>query len=189
MAKISKEKVEKFKKGEIKFGQIFDIDAKEVASIMLTGHTLYNEGRLEDAQKVFEGLSVLDGRNPYVHGILGAIYQKQGKNDVAIARYTLALNIYPQDVNSLTNRGEIYLKLGKFKEAAADFKKAIDLDPNRKNPSANRARMLVMLTGNVGSRVAIFLRTQFASAPESRSLRRIRLALRPYRNRSVPAAL
>jgi len=143
---IDKEKIEQFKRGELKLGQVLNIDAKQVAALMMTGHTLYSEGRLDEAQKVFEGLAVLDGRNPYVHGILGAIYQKQEKYDVAIARYTLALSIFPQDINSLTNRGEIYLKLGKFREAAADFKRSIDLDPNKKHPAANRARLLVALT-------------------------------------------
>ena len=146
MANASKEKVQNFKKGQLKLAQVFDVDAKQIASILLTGHTLYAQGRLDDAKRVFEGLAVLDGKNPYVQGILGAIYQKQEKYDIAVARYTLALNIFPQDVNSLANRGEIYLKTGNFKEAAADFKKAIELDPARKHPSANRARILVALT-------------------------------------------
>jgi len=143
---IDKEKVEKFHKGELKLAELFDIDAKQVAALLLTGHNYYSQGKLDEAKRIFEGLAVLDGKNPYVHGILGAIYQKQEKYDVAIARYTLALNIFPKDPNSLTNRGEIYLKLGKFKEAAEDFKKAIELDPERKHPAANRARVLVSLT-------------------------------------------
>src|SRR5580765_4794729 len=148
MANVDKEKVEKFNKGELKLAQLFDVDAKQVAALLLTGHNLYQQGKLEEAKRIFEGLAVLDGKNPYVHGILGAIYQKQEKFDVAIARYTLALSVYPKDPNSLTNRGEIYLKLGRLKEAAEDFKKAIDLDTARKNPASNRARILVSLTAD-----------------------------------------
>ena len=148
MANVDKEKVDKFNKGEIKLAQLFDVDANQVAALLLTGHNLFQQGKLDEAKRIFEGLAVLDGKNPYVHGILGAIYQKQEKYDVAIARYTLALSIFPKDPNSLTNRGEIYLKLGKFKEAAADFKKSIDLDPEKKNPASNRARILVTLTAD-----------------------------------------
>ena len=140
------EKVEKFKKGQLRLAQVFDIDAGQIAALLKMGHALFTQGRLEDAQNIFEGLAILDGRNPYVNGILGAIYQKQEKYDAAIARYSMALRLFPQEVNSLTNRGEIYLKLGKLQEAAIDFKAAIDLDPQMKHPSANRARMLVALT-------------------------------------------
>lgn len=146
MPKPEKAKLEKFKKGQMKFAELFDFDSKQAAALILTGHQLLNQGRLEDAKRIFEGLAVLDGRNPYIHGILGSIYQKQGNYSIALARYTMALNIFPDDMNSLLNRGEIFLKLGKFSEAAADFKKIIDLDPDQKNPAANRARLLVALT-------------------------------------------
>jgi len=148
MTNIDQTKVEQFRNREINLAQLFDVDAKQVAALLITGHTFFSEGRLDEAKAIFEGLSVLDGRNPYVHSILGAIYQKQGKDDVAIARYTLALSLWDKDPNSLTNRGEIYLKLGRFNEAANDFKRAMDLDPNRKNPAANRARLLVTMTAD-----------------------------------------
>jgi len=143
---VTREKVEKFKKGEIKLAEVFDIDARQVAALLMTGHNLYAQGRMEDAQKIFEGLAVLDSQNPYVHGILGSIYQKQENYDAAVDRYSTAVSIFPQDINSLTNRGEIFLKQGKFQQAAGDFKSAIDLDPEQKHPAANRARLLVTLT-------------------------------------------
>lgn len=148
MGNANKEKLAKFRNGEVKLAELFNVDARQVAALLLTGHNLYQQGKLDEAKAIFEGLSVLDGRNPYVHAILGAIYQKQQKHDVAIARYTLALGIFHNDPNSLTNRGEIYLGLGRLKEAAADFKKAIELDPQGKIAASNRARILVSLTAN-----------------------------------------
>jgi Tfp pilus assembly protein PilF len=146
MATISKETIHEVEEGKIQPTQALGIDEKQVAAVLMAGHTLYSEGHFEDAKKLFEGLAALDSTNPYVHGILGAIYQKQEKYDVAVARYSMALSLYPKDINSLTNRGEIFLKCGKFSEAANDFKAAIDLDPDRKSPAANRARLLVALT-------------------------------------------
>lgn len=131
---------------ELRLAEVFKIDANEVAALLLAGHTLYEQGRLEDAKNIFEGLMALDARNPYLNGILGAIYQKQNKDEIAIAFYDAALNLFPEDVHSLTSRGEIYLNLGKFDKAAADFKRAIDLDPKWKHPAANRARLLAGLT-------------------------------------------
>jgi len=146
MPRLPKEKAEKFRKGELKLAEAFGVNAKQLAALLKAGHALYAQGRLEDALNVFEGLAVLDGRNPYIHGILGSIYQKQEKYDEAVARYSMALKLFPRDVNSLTNRGEVYLTQGKFQESAADFKAAIELDPTGKRPAANRARMLVTLT-------------------------------------------
>jgi len=145
---VDKEKLEKFKRGELKLGEVFDFEKNkdQLAALIMTGHTLFKEGRLEEAKQVFRGLAILDGQNPYVHGILGAIHQKQEKYDSALSEYSMALGLYPQDTYSRVNRGEIYLRLGNFRDAAADFKVAIDSDPEKKHPAANRARLMVALT-------------------------------------------
>jgi tetratricopeptide (TPR) repeat protein len=146
MLNVDAEKVHEVKEGKLKVTQTLGIDEKQVAALLMVGHTLYSQGRFDDAKKIFEGLAALDSKNPYVNGILGAIYQKQEKYDIALARYSMALSLFPKDINSLSNRGEVWLKCGKLREAAEDFKAAIELDPDRKHPAANRARLLVALT-------------------------------------------
>jgi Flp pilus assembly protein TadD len=121
----------------------FQPNPQQTAALMAAGYRWYEQGRLRDAKRIFEGLSVLDTKNVYVHGILGSIHQKEQNFDSAISRYTIAIALFPSDPNLFTNRGEIYLKLGKLDEAAADLKTAIELDPSKKHPAANRARMLV----------------------------------------------
>jgi Flp pilus assembly protein TadD len=142
MPGIDKSKLEKFRKGQLKFVQIFNIGSKQIASLFFTGYKYFSEGKLEEAKKIYEGLALLDPDNPYVHSLLGAINQQMQQFENALKHYTKALQIFPQDINSLTNRGEIYLNLGNFKEAGNDLNKAIKLDPNKKHPSANRARLL-----------------------------------------------
>jgi tetratricopeptide (TPR) repeat protein len=88
---------------------------------------------------------ILDTGNPFVHAMLGSIYQKQEQFQLAFLHYSRAIQSFPQDIGSLINRGEIFLRFGKFKEAADDFKAAMDLDPEQQNPSANRARLLSRL--------------------------------------------
>lgn len=122
------------------------IEPKEVASLINTGFVYYEQGRMKEARILFEGISLLDSLNPYVHSILGSIYQRQQKYDEAVASYTLALNLFPQDIHALTNRGEVYLCQGNLIEAAHDFEEAIKLDSNRNHPAANRARFLTILT-------------------------------------------
>ena len=143
MPKPGKEKLERFKKGELRLAQVFDVDAQQIAALLLLGHRLYQQGQLKKAKQIFQGLAVLDGRNPYVHAVLGTIHQKEGEDEIAITRYNMALNLWPEDVTCLINRGEIYLKLGQFEEAASDFQKAIALDPEKGTGPANRARLLV----------------------------------------------
>jgi Flp pilus assembly protein TadD len=112
------------------------VDARQIAALLLLGHHLYQRGQLKKAKNVFEGLAILDGRNPYVHAVLGAIHQKEGNDALAITRYNMALNLWPEDITCLRNRARIYLKLGKFELAASDFQKAKDLErgslPRRK---------------------------------------------------------
>jgi Flp pilus assembly protein TadD len=146
MPGVNKQKLEQFGKGELRFTQIFNFDPDQIASLLICGHNFFSEGRLEEAKRIFEGLAVLDPNNPYINNILGAIYQGLEQYDIAVLRFTRALELFPQDIVSLTNRAEIYLNQGKFLEASEDLRKAIALDPERKNPSANRARLLAALT-------------------------------------------
>jgi tetratricopeptide (TPR) repeat protein len=136
MPAIEKNKLDQFRKGQIRF----------IASLLLCGYNFFNHGRLQEAKNIFEGLSLLDPDIPYVNCVLGAIYQRLGNGDLAILYYNHAINLFPLDIVALTNRAEIYLSEGKFLEAANDLKKVIELDPENKNPSANRARMLAAIT-------------------------------------------
>jgi Putative Zn-dependent protease, contains TPR repeats len=149
MAKLSAEKIENFKKGKINLSQVFEVDAKQTAALLTVGHVLYEQGRYPESRAIIEGCVVLDPGNPYLHALLGSVYQKEGHLAAAIDRYSTAVTIFPGDIHSYVNRGEIFLKQGKFQEAADDLKKAADLDPDGKNPAANRARMLIALTQQV----------------------------------------
>ena len=119
--------------------------ADEWTALLVTGHNFLSQGRLSEATRIFEGLVVVDSLNPYVQGILGSIYQKQQRYELALIRYNNALALNPEDTSALCNRGEILLKLGKFQEAAVDLKHAIESDPGKKDAAANRARLLVSI--------------------------------------------
>jgi tetratricopeptide (TPR) repeat protein len=145
MMPITELELEKLNSGMVTVAQILRIQPKHVAAILKTGHALFEQNKLEEAKNIFEGMSVLDGANPYIHGMLGAIYQKQEKYEIALEHYNATLRVNPADIDALTNRGEIALKLGRLEEAASDFKAAMNLDPARKHPAVNRARLLVCM--------------------------------------------
>ncbi len=145
MPGVDKSKIQRFQKGELKFVQVFNINAAQIASLLACGHNYFSEGKLDEARKIFEGLAVLDPGNPYVQTMLGAIYQHAELFDWAILRYTMALKIFPQDITALTNRAELFLKEGRFLEAASDLRQAIDFDPQKKHPTSQRARLLAII--------------------------------------------
>src|SRR5262249_2636053 len=127
MPKLDAEKLQKIARGEIKATEVMDVNADQVAAVLSVGHMLYENGKLEEAKRIFDGLLLLDTKNPFLHAMLGSIYQKQQRFQFAYRHYTRAVDIFPQDIASLLNRGEILLRFGKFQEAAADFKAAMDL--------------------------------------------------------------
>jgi tetratricopeptide (TPR) repeat protein len=117
-----------------------------IAAVMTVGYSLFEQGKLKEAQDLFEGVALLDPDNPYSHTMLGSIHQLQKDFEAAIECYSRALALYPTEVNTLTNRGECNLNLGRLEEAAKDFGAAIELDPEGKHVSANRARFLCAVT-------------------------------------------
>jgi Flp pilus assembly protein TadD len=143
---LRKQKVNQVPNDNLKLIERFGVNSKQIAALLKTGHNLYCQGRLEDARSIFEGLAALDGTIPYIYGILGAIYQREGDSDQAISFYTQALKLFANDIHCLVNRGELYLKAGRFQDAADDLKNAIALDPQLKNPAARRATLLILLT-------------------------------------------
>jgi Flp pilus assembly protein TadD len=142
---LSTETWSELKNGSVKLIDAIGADAKQQAALLLMGHRFFEQGKLKEARRIFGGLAVLDNSNPYVYAMLGAIFQKEERHELALSCYNKSLELFPEDINSLVNRGETLLKLGRFAEAALDFKQSITLDPSQQHPAANRARLLVLL--------------------------------------------
>ena len=63
----------------------------------------------------------------------GVAYWKKSEYDRAIADYTEAIALDPNDAIAYSNRGAAYKKRGEVDRAIADYTKAIALDPNYAN--------------------------------------------------------
>jgi Flp pilus assembly protein TadD len=137
--------VDRLLKGELTTAQLVSLDARQTAALLQAGHTLFTEGRWRQAADIFGGLAVLDPQNPYVHGMLGAIRQREGDLAAAIAHYNRCLELAPGDPTAWTNRGEILLRSGRLEEAARDLAEAAARDPEGQHPAAHRARLLAAL--------------------------------------------
>ena len=143
---FSPDRFEKFIMGEATLGQLYGITIEEAYSVAELGYTLMEQGRLKEAQTVFQGLVISNPYDAYFHTALGSIYQKQGIIDGAIEEYSISLGLDPSTVEAFVNRGELLMQTGYFELAANDFKAALELDPDGTNASVNRARALASVT-------------------------------------------
>jgi len=60
----------------------------------------------------------------------GGAYYVKGEVDRAIADYTKAIALDPNDATAYNNRGLAYGRKGEYDRAVADYAKALALDPN-----------------------------------------------------------
>lgn len=96
-----------------------------------------------------EALNILDQDIPSPHNFFESILQLQQNSSDAIAKYTRALSLEPDDTYCLATRGEFLLRVGRFDEAAADLLRAIETDPLGRHPAANRARLLITIAKDI----------------------------------------
>ena len=134
----------KFLEDKVSLAELKGIPREKLYRLAEAGWIKFKHGRIEEAEKIFQMLMILDHRNAYFHSVLGAIHQKKDRSVEAIMEYSRAIAINKKDIGSLVNRGEVYLRHKNFKRAAEDFRSAILLDMSGRNLWANRARSLVI---------------------------------------------
>ncbi len=157
------EAVKGFLLGDITLAQLEGLSAEELYQVADMGYNLMEEGKLEDARKIFEGLYCYNPFDSYFHSALGAIYQRQGQLESSFDHYLSSVELYDEDIQTWTNLGEVALELSTvlaqsgdndraaemFVTAADALTRAVELDPNDEHPAGTRARVLVQVT--VGS--------------------------------------
>jgi tetratricopeptide (TPR) repeat protein len=118
---------------------------EQVQGFASLGYNLYEQGKFDDAQKVFEGLTAVDPNSSYGFAGLGAIALAKDPPDLdtAIANLSKAAEVDPNNPTVHANLGEAYLRKAQLQEAAAEFHKAMELDPEKKDAGANRARAII----------------------------------------------
>ena len=68
----------------------------------------------------------------------GAVYQRLKDKDRALADYTRAIELQPNNAMAYTNRGVLYELEGDHERAILDFDRAVELDPKLARAYANR---------------------------------------------------
>ena len=108
------------------------------------GAMYYNQGDLEKARTIFEGLVAMDPDSSDAHAALGALLTRTLRDETALVHLNRAIELNDKEIAAYVNRAEINLRKQRGEEAVADLKRAIALDPRSKNAAANRARAMVV---------------------------------------------
>lgn len=139
---IGAQRVVDFLKGELSWAEIFNIPPQVQQRIAEFGYMQFQAGRYADAERFFKVLTILSPQNSYYYSMMGSILHRQKRDGEAIVHYGQAIELNPNDIVSLTNRGELFFKHGWLSDAVQDFERAIALDPKKDNKWGNQARVL-----------------------------------------------
>lgn len=120
------------------------VTAAEFREMGRIGAMYYNQGDLEKARTIFEGLVAMDPDSSDAHSALGALLTRTMQDELALVHLNRALALNDKEITAYVNRAEVNLRQQKGEAAVADLKQAIALDPRERNPAANRARAMVM---------------------------------------------
>lgn len=111
----------------------------EYRSSYQQGLSYFEQGQLENAQRVFESLVRSNANRVELHNALGVLFKRRGMLDKAIAEYTMAISLSeapsaPPAVRVASpelhnNLAIAYREHGEFKKAEETYRRAITLDP------------------------------------------------------------
>jgi tetratricopeptide (TPR) repeat protein len=120
------------------------VSEQEFRAMGQMGAMYYQQGVLDKAQAIFEGLVEIDPTSAAAHSALGALFTRVERFDDALVHLDRAVALDPGQIAPYVNRAEIYIKQGRAEEAVVNLKQAIALDPLEKDPAANRARAMAL---------------------------------------------
>ena len=129
--------------GHTSYSQMFGLAKQEVEAIAALGFQLYEQGKMSDAECIFNGLIALDSKLYYGYAGLGAMTLADEKLEESVRWLTRAAELNSNDPTVHANLGEALLRQGRFKEASEQFQIAMKQDPKAKDPGANRARSIL----------------------------------------------
>jgi protein O-GlcNAc transferase len=100
-------------------------------SLMKQALELQRQGRLADAEKIYQQIIALAPTQPEAYDLSGVIARQTGRLDVAEDRMRRAVALSPKDVNFQINLAGTLLMKGRARAAEEVFRHALILDPNR----------------------------------------------------------
>ena len=126
---------------DVLYGHLYDI-VKD--AMFFEGIALFELGKFEEAKAVFLNCHEELKDSPDLHYILGIIYYELGSFPKAIERFTAAIDIDPEFMDAIYQRGIAYLRNDQLELAMIDFqsyeqsRKEAELNLNQKEPEETK---------------------------------------------------
>lgn len=143
LAEILRQSLKQMLQGHTSFKEAFGLTSTEVTALAGPACEMAEQGRVEQAQSMLEGLAVLDPENVYIHNCLGSLYMRMERAKLAEQEFDYVLARSPEDVAANTNLGELLFEQGDLERAVQKLQKAVEQDPEGKDMFANRARAIL----------------------------------------------
>ena len=99
-----------------------------------------NKDLLYSLERIFSKKLTNEPKNANLHANMGAILQKQGRLDEALAYYKQAEAIDPSNINTRINTGTLHQQKGDYKTAIKAYESVLILYPNNVNAILYRAQ-------------------------------------------------
>jgi predicted Zn-dependent protease len=122
---VSDRLVQEWLQGRASLGAAGGWTAEEMRLVADLGYALAEQGRLQEALVIFEGLAAVAPATSYFQSALGTLRLRLGEPERALEYLNAALGADAQDVASLVNRAEAYLQLGQRAGAIRDLETAM----------------------------------------------------------------
>lgn len=116
--------MQKWLAGQMSLGAAANWEKDEIRIISEVAYSLAQQGRNLEAVVLFEGLLAVAPATGYFQAALGALFLRLKNFPKAIEHLDTALEIEPDDVVSLVNRGEAKLRAGRLDAARVDLEAA-----------------------------------------------------------------
>jgi Flp pilus assembly protein TadD len=106
------------------------IDRTDISALMQRGKDLYDQGRYEDAVRVYSEVVRLKPDNEAAQSNLGSSYFRLQQIDNALAAFREAVRLNPNDAEALQNLGAGLAALGNYDDAIQQYLKAVAINPD-----------------------------------------------------------
>lgn len=137
------DRLEKVAAGQATIAQAAGLSRNQLYQIAAKGYQLFNQGKIDDARMIYEGLVAADPFDSVFHCHLGAVLWRSGDEDRAFEEYDAAVRFNVANVDALAGRGELFLMRGETEKGIEDLSRALENDPKYSRPSTQRARALL----------------------------------------------
>ena len=165
----TKEKLKAINDGDMTWAEAIGLTRTEAYGIAFQAHRLFHHGQVDRAKWVLERLVVANPKEAYFHALLAGIYGRTDDEKKALASYTTAITLDPNNLTARVNRADMLLRKGQLDAALKDLLAATRIDPQGATPLGKRAFVLARATMEA---IHAALRAPARSVPQRTAARR-----------------